>query len=80
MNIAGFLVGGFIVAGLVVLFFLRSGAMGCKYVFVPDGEDWRTFYRQHRDKKGGGFMSGRWMWVIIGGGVGMAVILSLIHI
>lgn len=70
-------VGGFIGVGLLVLFWLRSGAMGCKYVYVPDGQDWRTFYRQMRDTKKSGGASGRLMWVAIGIGLGVAVIAGI---
>jgi hypothetical protein len=77
----GWIIGGFIGVGLVALFYLRSGAMGCKYVYVPDGEDWRAFYRKSRDTKKRGGASGRMTWVVIGIGLGVAavaVVLSMV--
>lgn len=71
-------VGGFIGLGLVALFYLRSGAMGCKYTFVPGGEDWRTFYRQSREKNTKSPASGRITWIAIGIGLGVAVVAGII--
>lgn len=71
------IIGGFIAIGLVMLFYLRSGVAGCKYTFVPDGEDWRTFYRALRTEKKRGVTSGRVTWVAIGIGLGAAAIAAI---
>ncbi|RMH01288.1 MAG: hypothetical protein D6706_02095 [Chloroflexi bacterium] len=72
----GFVVGGLIVLGIGVLVFLRSGGL-ITVVNVPDGEDWKTFYRRRRAAKAARRWGG-WQWWLIGAGLGLTAVAGLL--
>lgn len=68
------------IGGIVLLVVVRNlDNLLCRYVHVPEGESWRQIYRAMRDKKRDARPS--WfVWLVIGGGIGMAAVSLLLEI
>lgn len=77
------IVGGLVLGGLLLLLVLLRGSSGGGFLVtvyqIPDGEDWRVFYRRllHRraEKK-----SLPVTWIIMGLAIGAAVISGLMSV
>lgn len=67
---------GFVVligGGLLALFLIRSGFMFVSITHVPDGEEWQRFYRRRLAEKRTR-RPGPMVWIVLGLGVGFAVV------
>lgn len=67
---------GLLAAGFVVIQVINrignggGGWWSTKFIHVPDGQNWQTFYRQLRDQQSRPGGSRRWFWIFAGLAVG----------
>lgn len=67
-----------IALGLGLLFWLRSGGL-VSCVYVPDGENWQTFYMR-RQRERAARRWGRWQWWAAGAGLGLAAAAGVLYL
>lgn len=73
---------GWILAGILVVLggilaavkFGGGGGVFTTILFVPDGLTWRQFYRRLQEGQGRGLRKMPATWIVIGIGVGVAII------
>lgn len=63
-----------VVLGLLVLvlIFIKSGALFIKVESVPDGVEWRSHYRKMKAKRGR--RAGPMTWLLVGTGVALLLV------
>lgn len=69
-----------LVIGVVVLLVVQNAGNGSglffRVIVIPEGADWRKFYRDART----GRAMPKWVWLVIGVSVGIAIIFGIMAV